>query len=224
MSEPVLSAREVSRSYGRSWAVRRVTVELHAGSLTALVGDNGAGKSTLLQMFAGLLRPTEGAIEAFGEAFRGFFPSDVRARVGYIGHAPFVYPDLTGNENIAFFTRLYPESGPDNVSDDGRGPRPTSAEMLARVGLADAGEKLVRSYSRGMTQRLALARLILQDPPIWLLDEPSTGLDRNGIAFLGSVLAEARSRGRCVVAVTHDMDALGAIDREVRLKGGRLQA
>lgn len=218
MSEPVLVARDVSRSYGRSWAVRRVTVELSAGALTALVGDNGAGKSTLLQMFAGLLRPTEGAIEVFGEAFRGFFPSDVRARVGYIGHAPFVYPDLTGHENVAFFDRLYPNGArPDH-------PRPTGPELLARVGLADAGDKLVRSYSRGMTQRLALARLILQDPPIWLLDEPSTGLDRQGIAFLSSVLAEAKARGRCVVAVTHDMDALGAIDREVRLKGGRLLA
>lgn len=216
MSEPVLCAREVSRSYGRSWAVRRVTVELGAGTLTALVGDNGAGKSTLLQMFAGLLRPSEGAIEVFGEAFRGFFPSDVRARVGYIGHAPFVYPDLTGSENIAFFSRLYPLGG--------QGPRPAPDELLAQVGLADAGDKLVRSYSRGMTQRLALARLILQDPPIWLLDEPSTGLDRGGIAFLGGVLAAAKARGRCVVAVTHDMDALGVIDHEVRLKGGRIQA
>jgi len=211
MSPPVLAAREVSRSFGRSWAVRRVTLELEAGMLTALLGDNGAGKSTLLQMLAGLLRPSEGAVEVCGEPFVGFFPAEVRARMGFIGHAPFVYPDLTGSENLAFFAGLYPGQG-----------RPPARELLGRVGLALAGDKIVRGYSRGMTQRLALGRLPLQDPPIWLLDEPSTGLDAQGAVLLANLLAEARARGRCIVAVTHDLLALGKVDLEARLKGGRL--
>ncbi len=211
-ASPVLAARDVSRSFGRSWAVRRVTLELAPGSLTALVGDNGAGKSTLLHMFAGLMRPVEGAIEVFGEAFSGFLPSDVRARMGFVGHAPFVYPDLTGNENLRFFAKLYGVTR--TVADD--------MALLARVGLSDAAEKLVRGYSRGMTQRLALARMLVQDPEVWLLDEPSTGLDAQGMALLQVLLSEARGRGRCVLAVTHDLAALGQVDREVRLRGGRL--
>jgi len=210
--EVVLAARDVSRSFGRSWAVRHVTLELTSASLTALVGDNGAGKSTLLHMFAGLVRPVEGCVEVFGETFVGFLPSDIRCRMGFVGHAPFVYPDLTGNENLRFFGKLYGVAR--SIEED--------RALLTRVGLADAGEKLVRTYSRGMTQRLALARMLLQDPDIWLLDEPSTGLDAQGIKLLQVLLAEARARGRCVVAVTHDMAALGGVDREVRLRAGRL--
>lgn len=208
----MLAARDVSRSFGRSWAVRRVTLELGAGSLTALVGDNGAGKSTLLHMFAGLMKPVEGTIEVFGEPFSGFLPRDIRERMGFVGHAPFVYPDLNGSENLRFFAGLYGVTR--TLADD--------AALLTRVGLADAADKLVRTYSRGMTQRLALARMLLQDPEIWLLDEPSTGLDAQGMGLLRDLLGEARSRGRCVLAVTHDLAALGQVDREVRLKGGRL--
>lgn len=211
--EVVLAARSVSKSFGRSWAVRRVEVELARGTLTALTGDNGAGKSTLLRILAGLIKPAEGAVEVFGEPFSGFLPTDVRARMGFIGHLPFVYGDLTGLENMRFFRSLYRVTG---ASDQ------TARELLERVGLGDARDKLVRGYSRGMTQRLALARLLLQDAEIWLLDEPSTGLDAGGLELLGAVLAEARGRGRCLVAVTHDLPALGAIDREVRLRAGRV--
>ncbi len=214
---PVLAARGVSKSYGRSWAVRRVTVEFHAGTLTALTGDNGAGKSTLLKVFAGLVRPDEGAVEVFGEPFAGFLPWDIRARMGFIGHLPFVYADLSGVENMSFFRVLYRVTRGEYVSRGFGWER----ALLSRVGLADAGDKIVGTYSRGMTQRLALARLMLQDPEIWLLDEPSTGLDAQGYELLRAILEEARDRGRCVVAVTHDLSALGRIDREVRLRGGR---
>jgi len=213
MSDAVLAAVGLSRSFGRSWAVRRVSVELSAGTLTALTGDNGAGKSTLLALLAGLLRPSEGEVMVFGEAFNGFFPTDIRERLGFLGHLPFVYPDLSGRENLAFFRGLY-------GVDASRAP--TDDALLAEVGLSDAAHRLARTYSRGMTQRLALARMLLQDAPIWLLDEPSTGLDAAGQALLARVLAEARARGRCVVAVTHDLAPLGQIDREVRLRGGRL--
>lgn len=213
MSDAVLAARDLSRSFGRSWAVRRVSVEMHAGTLTALTGDNGAGKSTLLGLLAGLLRPSEGQVAVFGEPFSGFFPADIRERVGFLGHLPFVYPDLSGRENLAFFRGLYRVDPSVAPSDDA---------LLAEVGLTDAAHRLARTYSRGMTQRLALARMLLQDAPIWLLDEPSTGLDAAGQVLLSRVLAAARARGRCVVAVTHDLGPLGQIDREVRLRGGRL--
>jgi heme exporter protein A len=214
----VLAARAISKSFVRTWAVRRVTLELTPGTVVALTGDNGAGKSTLLRILAGLVKPDEGTVEVCGERFSGFLPADVRARMGFIGHLPFVYGDLSGIENVRFFKTLYETVG---ETSSGTG---WETRLLARVGLGDAGDKIVRTYSRGMTQRLALARLMLQNPAIWLLDEPSTGLDAQGYVLLRAILDEARARGRCVLAVTHDLSALGPIDREVRLFGGRVAA
>ncbi len=205
-----LAVVDVSRRYGRSWAVRRVSLRFEPGTATALLGDNGAGKSTLLQMCAGLLRPTEGHIEIDGAPMHGFFPADIRERVGYLGHLPFVYPDLTGRENLAFFARLFGKSAA------------THDTLLSSVGLAHAADRPARTYSRGMTQRLALARMVLQDAPIWLLDEPTTGLDVHGLALLRDLLADATRRGRTILAVTHDLASLGDIPRVIRLHGGRL--
>jgi heme exporter protein A len=210
---PPLAVVDVSRRFGRSWALRRVSLTFPQGTATALLGDNGAGKSTLLQICAGLQRPTEGHVEIHGVALRGFFPAESRAEIAYLGHLPFVYPDLTGRENLAFFRRLFGVEG-----------TTTDATLLERVGLTHAADRPARTYSRGMTQRLALARMILQDAPIWLLDEPTTGLDAHGLALLRKVLADATARGRTLIAVTHDLESLGPMTRTVRLHGGRLQA
>jgi heme ABC exporter ATP-binding subunit CcmA len=206
MSAP-LAAVDLSRRFGRQWAVRRVSATFEAGSVTALVGDNGAGKSTLLSLLAGLLRPDEGHVQVMGAGAAGFLPVELRRQIAHLGHLPFVYTDLTGRENVAFFERLYGCKAP--------------RDLLERVGLADAADRPARGYSRGMVQRLALARIVLQDAPIWLLDEPTTGLDVHGLALLRDLLASARRAGRTLVAITHDLEALGPIDQMIRLIRGR---
>lgn len=204
---PALQAVDLSRRFGRQWAVRRVSASFAPGTVTALVGDNGAGKSTLLSLLAGLLRPDEGHVTVMGVETAGFHPPELRRQIAHLGHAPFVYTDLSGRENVAFFERLYAKSAP--------------VDLLKRVGLAEAADRPARTYSRGMLQRLALARVVLQDAPIWLLDEPTTGLDVHGLALLRELLATARAAGRTLVAITHDLDALGPIDQMLRLTRGR---
>jgi heme ABC exporter ATP-binding subunit CcmA len=194
------------------WAVRRVTHRFEPGTLTALLGDNGAGKSTLLSLLAGLLRPDEGQVEVFGTPCVGFLPTELRRNIAYLGHQPFVYPDLTGRENIRFFEDLH-----------SRPAIPDAASLLARLALSDAADRPVRTYSRGMVQRLALGRIVLQDAPIWLLDEPTTGLDHHGLALLRDLLAAAVAYGRTIVAVTHDLTALGPVNATLRLTRGRLE-
>jgi len=212
---PALMCEDLSRRYGRRWVVRRVSARFRAGELTVVVGPNGAGKSTLLAMLAGLLRPTEGTITALGERLDGFPRESLRRRLGVLGHQPFVYPELTAAENLTFFAGLYGV----------RGAAGDRLALLARVGLELAADRPVRTYSRGMVQRLALARLLLQDADLWLLDEPTTGLDTAGRALAVELLAEARARGRCVVCVTHDPELLTPVtDRRLALVEGRAQA
>ncbi|MFO0750912.1 MAG: heme ABC exporter ATP-binding protein CcmA [Myxococcota bacterium] len=212
---PALESREVSRRFGRRWALRRVSLVFAPGTVTAIVGDNGAGKSTLLQILAGFVRPSEGEVLAFDTPLGAFPPRDVRRRMAVLAHAPGIYPDLSGRENLVFFSRFHERPGAGRCSEVG--------QTLARLGLEDAADRPVRTYSRGMIQRLALGRVLLQEAELWLLDEPTTGLDASGTQLLAGLIASARAAGRTVVAVTHDLPALGpAVDRVVRLTQGRL--
>lgn len=213
MTVPVIEVVDVSRRFGRRWALRRVSLAFMPGTVTAILGDNGAGKSTLLQILAGLQRPSEGDVIVFDELIAHFPPRHIRERVAVLMHQPGVYPDLTGRENLQFFARLH--------------GRPALAyqlgPLLERVGLTDAADRAVRTYSRGMTQRLALARVLLQEARLWLLDEPTTGLDARGVELLGAIIGEAKARGTTVIAVTHDLPGLGpSVDRVVRLAQGRI--
>lgn len=215
-AEPALVADHVSRRFGRRWVVRHVSATFRFGELATVIGHNGAGKSTLLALLAGLLRPTAGAITILGEPLNGFMPRALRARVGVLGHQPFVYPELTGRENLELIARLYGRPLGDGGAVDA---------LLARVDLELAAARPVRTYSRGMVQRLALARMLLQDADLWLLDEPTTGLDTAGRAFVLDALGEARARGCCVVCVTHDPEVVASItDQVIALEGGRLSA
>jgi len=210
---PALEVIDLSRRFGRRWALRRVSLAFEPGTVTAILGDNGAGKSTLLQILAGLQRPSEGEVVVLDTLISQFPPRDIRERVAVLLHQPGVYPDLTGRENLRFFARLFARLATAERLD----------ALLARVGLGDAADRPVRTYSRGMVQRLALARVILQEADLWLLDEPTTGLDARGVELLGALIAEAKARGKTVVAVTHDLPGLGpAVDRVVRLALGRL--
>lgn len=214
MSSALVEAREVSRRYGRRWAVRRFSASFEAGTVTAVVGHNGSGKSTLMAMLAGVRRPTEGEVRVFGEdVFHHPEPARMRSRLGVLRHEPFVYPDLDGYENLRFFAKVY-----GHPADDER-----LREVLVRVDLELAARRVARTYSRGMVQRLALARMLVQGPEVWLMDEPTTGLDTAGRAVFVQLLSELRQAGRCVVAVTHDLALLEPVaDAVLTLENGRL--
>lgn len=206
----------LSRKYERRWAVRRVSFAVPKGAVWALAGDNGAGKSTLLRVLAGMQRPSEGRITILAEPVVSPLPAELRRRVAYLGHQVFVYPDLSGSENIRFFMRLYER--PERHGD----LEAAVASILNRVGLAEAADASVRTYSRGMVQRLALGRLLAQAADVWLLDEPTTGLDIKGIVMLRGLLADLRARGGTALLATHDLPAFDDdFDHILRLRDGR---
>lgn len=188
--------QKVAKRYGTERALAGVTLELRAGSMCALLGHNGAGKSTLLGLLSTLVRPDAGRItyRAAGAAVDG---EEVRREIGLLAHASLCYPELSAIENLELFAGLYDLASPDV---DG---------LLDRVGLdRRARTRPARTYSRGMTQRLALARALLTRPSLLLLDEPFTGLDRDGALSLGAQLGELTAAGTIVVVVTHDLEAI----------------
>jgi heme exporter protein A len=211
MSFDAVEARGLTKVYGRQRALAGVDLTLRAGEATALLGPNGAGKSTLVGILSTLVTPTQGSVRYGGaEAEDG---DQLRGTIGVIAHESHCYGDLTGRENLVFFARLY------GVPDAGR----AADALLARVGLTDAAGRAARTYSRGMMQRLAVARALVHKPRLLLADEPFTGLDRAGVTLLAELLAEERARGCILVVVTHDFDAVSAlIDRVVVLARGRI--
>jgi heme exporter protein A len=177
----------------------------------AVLGPNGAGKSTLLRILATLLRPDAGGLSVAGETMPAG-ARRVRGLIGYLGHDPLVYLDLTAWQNLELFAQLYgvPEA------------RERIEEGLLRVGLLARAYEPVRSFSRGMAQRLGLARLLLHHPSLLLLDEPYAGLDAPGAALLDEALRDARQT-QAVVIVTHDVErAVGLADRVMVLRAGRV--
>ena len=202
-----VEARSLGRVYGRERALGNVSFILESGESAVLVGANGAGKSTLLGILSTLVRPSSGEL-----LFGGAPPTAThRAAIGYLAHEPLCYGDLTARENLSFFARLY------------AAPASRVGELLARVGLVHAADRPARTYSRGMWQRLAIARATLHRPALLLLDEPFTGLDRDGCAMLAAILDEERARGAMLVLVSHDLEALpGLATRALVLGRGRL--
>jgi len=178
---------------GRREVLRGVTLELAPGKVLAVMGPNGAGKTTLLKVVATLLVPTRGEVRVDGLDVRRQAAA-VRGRVGFLGHQPFLYPQLTGWENLYFWAQLH------GVKDPAR----RLAALLDLTGLSLFAHDPVRSYSRGMQQRLGLARALLHQPPVLLLDEPYTGLDAEAGEMLDRVIGEWRQRRRTVIFTTHD--------------------
>jgi heme exporter protein A len=202
VSDPgALEVEELERRYGERAALSGVSFSLGEGQTLGLFGPNGAGKSTLLRVLATLLRPHAGRVRVLGadlpgEAWR------VRGRVGYMGHEPLLYRELSGRENLLFHARLH-------RVDEARVP-----ELIAAVGMQRRADDPVRELSRGMVQRLAAARALLHDPPLLLLDEPYSGLDPPARALLDPLIG--RTSGRTRVLVSHDLDA-GAAESDVAL-------
>jgi heme ABC exporter ATP-binding subunit CcmA len=197
----------VSKIYGRTAAVRNVTLRLEPGRFYVLRGENGAGKSTLLRMMAGLSAPTEGAIRVFGMKTR-----DALARMGYMAHAPLLYDELSGMENLRFFGRLY------GIESDA-----PLADAIRRVGLDPQLTRRVGQYSQGMRQRLSLARAIFHSPQLLLLDEPFSNVDPESASQIAQLLAAIRAAGNTILLVTHQLGLLAkTADEFLVLSAGKL--
>lgn len=214
-----VEVRGLYKDYGRQRAVADVSLTLRAGQLTALLGENGAGKSTLMGVLATLIRPTRGQVlydEARAEVID---PLALRRCLGVLSHEPRCYTDLSARENLLFFGRLY------GVFADAQALAAATTRMLEEVGLQRAADRPARTLSRGMLQRLAIARTLISRPQLLLLDEPYTGLDRDGVALLSRLLAAERARGAIVVVISHDLESLGPLcDQVAVLLHGRLAA
>jgi ABC-type multidrug transport system ATPase subunit len=202
------AVHNVGRMFGSTVALRNVSERFEAGSIALVEGANGSGKSTLLAILSSSLRPTTGRAEwapLGGEAER------VRAHVGWLGHDALVYPDLSGFENLHWAAQLY-------------GLEPDVVTATAdRLGIGAFARRPVRTMSRGQRQRIALARAILHRPSLLLLDEPTTGLDRDGVALLLRVVREEADGGAIVVVIAHEAglaEKLGA--RSVRIDRGQV--
>jgi heme exporter protein A len=205
---PALALRGLSRWFGERVALHDVTLTLAPGQTLAVLGRNGAGKSTLLRILAALLRPHAGEIEIFGEPLprRAFA---VRGRLGLLAHEPLLYRELSARENLAYHARLH-------------GVAPERVEQVLRdVQMDRRGDDPVRTYSRGMVQRVAVARAILHDPALLLLDEPKANLDPAAGALIEPLVG--RSSGRTRVLTSHDpRAALAEADQVLALKNGRV--
>jgi heme exporter protein A len=192
----MIEIRGLTKIFGVNPVLRGVDLDVERGQFLALFGPNGSGKTTLLRILAALARPTSGTVRIGGWELPGE-AGYVRAQLGVVGHLPLLYDTLTAEENLLFFARLY------DLPPAGRRERVES--VLRRVGLWRRARDVVRTYSRGMQQRLAIARAILHDPAVLLLDEPYTGLDRDAAALFDDLLREVAISGRTVVMTTHDL-------------------
>ncbi len=202
----------VGKTFGRHRALIDISTTFSTGQVAVVLGPNGAGKSTLLGILSTLMQPTTGAV--LWGAERMGRDSNMRTAVGYVGHEPGLYGDLTARENLSLFGSLY------GIPDVGA----RVGAMLTRVGLGDVRpDAAARTFSRGMMQRLSLARALMHEPPILLFDEPAAALDPQGADWLTGEIRQERAAGRLVLLVTHDLDAAASVaDQLLVLRRGRL--
>jgi heme exporter protein A len=190
----MITVKKLVKRFGPKVVLRSLDFEVESGEFVALLGPNGAGKTTFLRILASLSRPVMGTINIAGYQLPNQAAA-VRRRLGVVSHLPLLYGDLTAEENLRFYGRMY-----DIVEMETR-----ITEVLEMVGLAPRRRDLVRTYSRGMQQRLAIGRAVLHDPEVMLFDEPHTGLDQDACEMLDTVLREVAARGRTVVMTSHDL-------------------
>jgi heme exporter protein A len=190
----MIEVKKLYKRFGLKTVLRSLDFNVEQGEFVALLGPNGAGKTTFLRILASLSRPALGDVRIAGYRLPQQAAA-VRRRIGVVSHQPLLYGDLTAEENLHFYGRMYGV----NELDKHIG------EVLDVVGLANRRRDLVRTFSRGMQQRLAIGRAVLHDPDVMLFDEPHTGLDQEASLMLDTVLQEVAARGRTVVMTSHDL-------------------
>ncbi len=210
----MIAARHLVKRFGPKTVLRGLDFAVEPGEFVALLGPNGAGKTTFLRILSSLSRQSLGEVQIAGYALP-HQAAAVRRRLGVVSHLPLLYGDLSAEENLRFFGRMYGVDGLDA----------RIGAVLDTVGLAERRRDLVRTFSRGMQQRLAIARAVLHDPEVLLLDEPHTGLDQDACDMLDRVLREVAGRGRTVVMTSHDLSRVADLaSRFDVLTRGRIQA
>jgi len=192
--QPVIQVRRLIKRFGLKTVLRGLDFQVSQGEFVALLGPNGAGKTTFLRILASLSRPSIGEVRIAGYQLPNQAAA-VRRRLGVVSHLPLLYGDLTAEENLRFYGRMYALDHLDR----------RVMEVLELVGLLARRRDLVRTFSRGMQQRLAIGRAVLHDPEVILFDEPHTGLDQDACVMLDTVLREVAARGRTVVMTSHDL-------------------
>ena len=190
----MITVRKLVKRFGLKPVLRGMDFSVESGEFVAILGPNGAGKTTFLRILASLSAPTMGSVSIAGYTLPNQAAA-VRRRLGVVSHMPLLYGDLTAEENLRFYARIY----------DVAHANLRILEVLEMIGLAGRRKDLVRTFSRGMQQRLAIGRAILHDPEVVLFDEPHTGLDQDACQMLDTVLREVAARGRTVVMTSHDL-------------------
>lgn len=204
--------RQVEKRYGMRLALRGVSLEIAAGECVALVGHNGSGKTTLLKIAAQLTKPSRGEL-AFHSGDKPLSLEEVKRHVGMVAHHTLLYEEMTAEENLIFFAKLF------GLADAAE----TARQALQPVGLAGRATDLVRTFSRGMRQRLSIARALLASPGLLLFDEAGTGLDPEGQQWLGVTIRHLRDSGCTILMSTHGRnETQEAVTRAIRLDGGRI--
>ena len=196
----MIFVHKLVKRFGLKTVLKGLDFQVEQGEFVALMGPNGAGKTTFLRILSSLSRPSMGEIRVAGYRLPGQAAS-VRRRLGIVSHQPLLYGDLTAEENLQFYARMY------NLPQADQRIR----EVLELVGLAPRRRDLVRTFSRGMQQRLAIGRAVLHDPEVMLFDEPHTGLDQDACEMLDTVLRDVAARGRTVVMTSHDLARVAAL-------------
>ena len=207
-ANPVITVTNLVKQFGRFAALRGVTAEFAPGRLYAILGDNGAGKTTLLRSLAGLSAPTRGTVSVMGTTNL----RDICAQLGYMAHPSLLYDELSGMENLLYFARLY------GIADDER-----CRDVIRAVNLDPSLERPVGQYSQGMRQRMSLARALLNDPKMLLLDEPFSNVDARSAREMAGLLKGLRNQGKTIFVVTHQASLLeGIADEFVWMEAGQI--
>jgi ABC-type multidrug transport system ATPase subunit len=203
----IISVANVVKQFGRFAALRGVSAEFDGGRFHAILGDNGAGKTTLLRALAGLAHPTRGVISILGKS-----PQEACREIGYMAHPSLLYDEMSGMENLRYFARLY------GIAGDARGE-----DVIRSVGLDPGLTRPVGQYSQGMRQRMSLARAILHDPNVLLLDEPFSNVDVHSAREMVGLLKGMRDAGKTIFVVTHQAALLeGVADEFVWMRAGQI--
>jgi ABC-type multidrug transport system ATPase subunit len=203
----LVKVNDLVKQFGRFTALRGVTAEFDAGKFHVILGDNGAGKTTLLRALAGLAHPTRGTVSILGK-----LPQEACREIGYMAHPSLLYDEMSGMENLRYFARLYGIAGDERCE-----------QVIRAVGLDPELSRPVGKYSQGMRQRMSLARAILHDPKILLLDEPFSNVDVHSAREMVGLLADMRDAGKTIFVVTHQAALLeGVADEFVWMQGGQI--